>query len=230
MEQAMTSGDKGDEGTRRDEYEDVLETWAPEVLAVRVLRANFDEFFHGIGCALILLIPILFLQGPTVLLAPLFLVPLFLRFWMCIDNWTIVVRNTSYQLTRSSLRLRCGSEIRELRLSQLTETAILPVRGHRDVGHIVLYEHGTRRGSPAIPLERPFVPKIEQSVVQKGDTRPEAIPVERPSVPKQAGNALGPQVHKGAMTFWLVANPELVRERILRAARGINPNASGPYR
>jgi len=38
------------------------------------------------------------------------------------------------------------------------------------------------------------------------------------------------QLHDGAMTLWLVANPERVRERILQVASGFNPNARGPYR
>jgi len=220
MEQAVNSGDKSEEATTRDEDEDVLETWAPEGITVKVFRIGLEDWAKAIGCVLIPGAATLIAWGMAQVL--LLLAPIFVLFcvgiWLRSGYWTMVVRNTSYQLTRSTIRLRCGSEMRELRLSELTETAILPVHGHRGIGHIVLHEQRTRRRSPAIPWERPLADKSP------------AIPVERPSLPQEDSDAPWPQVHKGAMTFWLVANPEMVCERILRAARGINPNACGPYR
>ena len=116
----------------------------------------------------------------------------------------VPVADTSFTLTPTSVCIRCGTLSRTLLLSRVERVVVLPLRGHRGIGHVVFVERGKPHEPPSIPFwvnVDPRTPGIQEL-----------------------------RVNPGALTFWLLANPESVRDRVLGVTGGVNQNARGPYR
>ena len=204
---------------------DLLERWTPDARSVRV-SLNWVLRSRSVALLIaVIAIIVLSLRGFSVLdytlLATLGAVGAFVLFALANTPRQVrakLARESAFELTSDAVRVRLGIATREMLLCDLDRVIVVPVRrsaftvrGVREVGHLVL----VRRGDIAPP--RPSIPsgwKVTRHVTG----------VSAESVDPQE------QLNEGMLTFWYVANPELVRHRIEAAQQGVSAYARGPHR
>ncbi len=185
-----------------------LEVWTPERHARVPLAA-------GMLAPLALTVAIVALATRSLL--PLVAAALGSLVWWAVRSGSrrdLLTQDVSFELTRTSVRVRMTGACREVPLSEIESISVLPASRKSDVGHVVVHERGKRREPPAIPTGRRMnagtVGLVTWANVELVD------PAD--------------QLFEGALTFWFVPRPETVRERLLAALAGVTPHARGPHR
>jgi hypothetical protein len=125
-----------------------------------------------------------------------------------------LTQHVTFELTRTCVRVRMAGACREVPLAEIEAISVHPASRTSDVGHVVMHQKGETRELPAIPTGR----RVNAGTV--GLVTWANVELVDPT----------DQLFEGALTFWFVPRPALVRRRLLAALAGVTPNARGPHR
>jgi hypothetical protein len=187
-----------------------LETWTPEGRHARVPLAA--------GMLVPIAVTVTVFALATRSLFPVAAAAFALLIWWMArgsrSRHDLLTHNVCFELTRTSVRVRLAEACREVPLSEIEAVTVLPASRKADVGHVVMHQKGKTREPPAIPTGR----RVNAGTV--GLVTWANVELVDPA----------DQLFEGALTFWFVPRPEMVRQRLLAALAGVTPHARGPHR
>ena len=241
-------------GVERAPEGEVMAIWVPQPLTVRHLRILSVPrlvlevcgilfvvcLFSALGATAPTLMGLIDETSPGLLFAFLMVVQVVYCAYKFVPKyWSPVqIHHVRFELTPNSVRVCMEGMRRELALSRIARVAVVPVPSHVGVGHLVFARKGYPDEEPAIPIEVPegtVLPEWLWSLLGWASLSRWLRLGQRSSLGTWDKLARGnttssvyDQLHEGALTFWLVANPEEVRWEIVQAMAEAKRIGSAP--
>ncbi len=128
---------------------------------------------------------------------------------------SVLTSGVFFELTSDSVRVAVRGGRRAVALDRIELIEVQKVGGRSDLGHVVF----RRRGDPP-----DLPPAIPSGYHFSGGSLALVFWTSVQTVPPHE------QLFDGALTFWFVAHPDLIRQRVQAAIAGVSAYSLGPHR